>query len=84
MRIAVSFVHEDPDVALRLGQGQRAFQGCAGTDDVALRLMGERLQHQDLDQAPRPPPCFRRLQETLEQRLASRMALSSRSLGGGR
>src|SRR5918995_5403519 len=35
--------------------------------DVALRLVGEGLQHQNLDRATQPPARFRRLQEALQE-----------------
>ena len=49
-----ALVDEDADVALRLGQRQRASQRRQRSRDVAARLVGERLQHQDLDDAARP------------------------------
>ena len=71
----------DADVALRLSQRQGAFQRHKRSRDVALRLVGERLQHQDLDDASRPLACFRCLQEALQEsdRLVHGAALHARS-----
>ena len=46
-----ALVEEDSDVALRFGQRQRMFKRCQRSGDVASGLVGERLQHQDLDDA---------------------------------
>ena len=62
-----AFVDEDADVPLRLGQGQGALQRHERGRDVAACLVGERLQHQDLDDAPPAPALFRRLQEALQE-----------------
>ena len=62
-----ALIHEDPDVALRFGQGQGTLQRREGRGRVALRLVGERLQRQDLDRAPHPAALFRRMQEALQQ-----------------
>ena len=62
-----AFVHKDADVALRLSQRQGAFQRHKRSRDVALHLVGERLQHQDFDHASRPLAFFRCLQEALQE-----------------
>src|ERR671916_740978 len=43
-----AFVDKDTDVSLRLGKRQGTFQWNKRSRDVALRLLSERLQHQDL------------------------------------
>ncbi len=62
-----AFIYKDSNVALRLCQRQGTFQRHKSSRDVALYLVGERLQHQDFDNASHPLPCFRCLQEALEQ-----------------
>ena len=54
-----ALVEEDSDVALRLGQRQRLFQRCQRGGDVASRVVVERLQHRDLDDAARAMSFFR-------------------------
>ena len=60
------FTHEDLHVSLRLGQRQRPLQRRETAGDVALRLVSERLQREDFDDAPRPPTLLRRYQEALQ------------------
>ena len=61
-----SFVNEDADVALGLSQRQSTLERGEGTGDVALRLVRQRLQRQDLDQAPRSLACLGRFPEALQ------------------
>ena len=51
-----ALVEEDPDVALGRGSGQRLIQCGRGRRGVAGRLVGERLQDEDLDLAPAALP----------------------------
>ena len=65
--IGWAFIHKHADIALRLSQRQGALERRKRSRDVALHLVGERLQHQDFDHAARPLACFRCLQEALQQ-----------------
>ena len=80
-----ALIDEDSDVALRFGQTQRALQRCQRSRDVASRPMGERLQHQDLDDASRCwPPSSAARQEPLQEsgRLVHGPLVSARSCTG--
>ena len=54
-RHARAFVDEDTDVALGLGQPDRAVEQPKRGRHVVVRLMGERQQDQELDDAPGSP-----------------------------
>ena len=73
-------VDEDADVALRLGQVERARQRRERRRRVADGVVGERLDDQDVDDAARPPPVLGRGQQAIQEleRLADRCA-SARS-----
>ncbi len=60
-------VHESTDVALGLGQSQGALERRERAGDVAPRLVRERLQHQDFDDASRSLSGVRRVQEPLQE-----------------
>ena len=62
-----ALVEEHSDVALRLRQRQRLFQRCTRSGDVASRLVVERLQHRDLDDAARAMSFLRCGEEALQQ-----------------
>jgi hypothetical protein len=62
----LSFVNKGPHVALGLSQREGTPQRRESSGDGALRLVGERLQRQDLDQAARPLARFRRVAEALQ------------------
>ena len=62
-----SLTGEHADVPLRLGQGQRPLQRRHRARDVGAGVVGERLQHQDLDDAARPLPRFGRLAKALQE-----------------
>src|SRR6266536_1476817 len=62
-----AFINKDADIALRLSQRQGQFQRHKSSSDVALHLVGERLQHQGFDDASRPLPFFRCVKEALQE-----------------
>src|SRR5579859_6894870 len=75
-----ALIGEDPDVALRLSQRQGALQWYERSGDVALRLAGQRLQHEDLDNASRPLPLFGRSYQALQK--SGRLLNGARSVLG--
>lgn len=74
-----ALISEEAQVAFRLGLAEHAFQGQERQGQLSVRLMGERLQHQDLVHASRAAPCLCRLKEPVQQSqgLANRAALRS-------
>jgi hypothetical protein len=62
-----AFVHKHADVALRLSQRECLLQRHESSRDIVLCLVGERLQHQDFDDASRPLTCFRCFQEAFQE-----------------
>ena len=62
-----SLADEHANVPLGFGQGQRALQPRHRIGDVAAGVVGERLEHQDLDDASRPFPGFGRLEKALQE-----------------
>src|SRR5690348_3969865 len=62
-----ALISEDPDVTFWLGQRHCPSQGGKRRRHVPLRLVGERLQQNDLDDASRPPAFFRREQQALQE-----------------
>ncbi len=63
----MSFGYKKLNVPFRLGQSQCALQWSESQGDIPLRLVKERPQDQDLDQAAHPPPIFSRFQEAFQQ-----------------
>ena len=62
-----ALVHEKPNVALRLGQCQRPRERHLGRVEIAMRLVGERLEQQDFDHIADPAPSLRRREQPPEQ-----------------
>ena len=55
------------NVSFRLGQSQGALQRARASGDIPFRLVKERLQGQDLNQAAHPPAVFGRFEEAFQQ-----------------
>ena len=62
-----ALINEDPDVAFWLGQTNRTLEGRKRCRHVSERLMRERLQDQNLDDRPGPPPGLRVRQEPVQE-----------------
>jgi hypothetical protein len=62
-----AFVYKQAGVALRLSQLEGAVQWPTSRWQIAVHLMGERLQYQDLENASCPLPFYRRQQEALQE-----------------
>ena len=62
-----TFIYKEPDEALRFGQPQSALQNHLGRSHAARRLVSERLQHQDLDNAAFSAARFRRWEQASQQ-----------------
>jgi len=62
-----AFIHKEPHVSLRFSQCQGTCQPRKCLRHVPVRLMSQRLQHQDFDDASHPFTRFGRLQQAIQQ-----------------
>ncbi len=62
-----AFIHKETEIAFRLGQGQGALKARQRQGQVPLRLVDQRLRHQDLKDAANPALRFSCFQQALQQ-----------------